>query len=280
MLFLVMLLLEKFIKFIRIYLFTEINLKRSLLSSTSIFLLSILISLFWLYSLDFNIFIPIKYSSLNLPSLIELVDAFHELPLLKLIFSTTLITFLASGIAIGTPPILLLFTSNKFFLKVQNLIWIIFRLIPAPLTAIIILLFTSPNISVAALSLGITHMGVMGRLLTDSIINQKKDIYLAIKNNGSNNKTAILYGILTPKCNSYLAYGSHRSDVILRETAIIGAVGGVGLGWQLKESLSSFDWAQVMIITFTFSLLTLLGEFLFNNSKNYWLKNSTNNFLN
>tara|TARA_B100000700_G_scaffold323145_1_gene426285 strand:- start:1989 stop:2360 length:372 start_codon:yes stop_codon:yes gene_type:complete len=123
-------------------------------------------------------------------------------------------------------------------------------------------------------------MGVMGRLLTDSILNQKKDIYIAIKKNGSTNQSATLYGILTPKSKSYLAYGSYRSDVILKETAIIGAVGGVGLGWQLQESLSSFDWAQVMIITSTFSLLTISGEFLFNNTQKYWLRNSTNNFNN
>tara|TARA_Y100001968_G_scaffold303184_1_gene317150 strand:- start:93 stop:464 length:372 start_codon:yes stop_codon:yes gene_type:complete len=122
-------------------------------------------------------------------------------------------------------------------------------------------------------------MGVMGRLLTDNILSQEKSIYDAIKNNGSSKKSATLYGILTPQSNSYLAYGAYRTDVILKETAIIGAVGGVGLGWQLQESLSSFDWAQVMIITLTFSVLTISIEFLFNTSQNYWLKNSTNNFI-
>ena len=111
-------------------------------------------------------------------------------------------------------------------------------------------------------------------------MNQEKDIYLTIKANGSSKRSATLYGILAPKSNSYLAYGSYRSDVILKETAIICAVGGVGLGWQLQESLSSFDWAQVIIITCTFSLLTISGEFLFHTSQNHWLKNSTNNFSN
>ena len=280
MLWLVMILLEKFIRFIRFNLFTDFNLKKSILTSISISLLSISIGIISLYRLGFDIFTPLKYTSLNLPSILELRYAFNDLPLLKLIISTIIITFLASGIAIGTPPLLLLFFPNKFSLKVQNIIWIFFRLIPPPLTAILILLFTSPNISVAALSLGITHMGVMGRLLTDSILNQEKDIYLAIKSNGSSNNSATLYGVLAPKSNSYLAYGAYRSDVILKETAIIGAVGGVGLGWQLQESLSSFDWAQVILITFTFSVLTISGEFLFNTSQRYWLTNSTNNFIN
>ncbi len=280
MLWLVMILLEKFIRYLRSYLSENISLKNSFLISISIFSLSLSLGISWLYKLNFEIFTPLSFSYLNLPSFVEIRNGFNTLPLFKLIITTILITFFASGIAIGTPPLLLVLFPGKFPLKVQNLIWIFFRLIPPPLTTILILLFTNPNISVAALSLGITHMGVMGRLLTDNILNQEKNIYRAIKSNGSSKKSATLYGILAPQSNSYLAYGAYRSDVILKETAIIGAVGGVGLGWQLQESLSSFDWAQVMIITATFSLLTMSGEFLFNTSQNYWLKNSTNNFIN
>ena len=279
MLWLVIILLEKLIRFSRSYLSDNISLKISFLISISIFTLSLSLGIGWLYNLNFELFTPLSFSYLNLPSFVEIRNGFKNLALFKLIITTILITLFASGIAIGTPPLLLVLFPGKFPLKVQNLIWIFFRLIPPPLTTILILLFTNPNISVAALSLGITHMGVMGRLLTDNILNQEKSIYRAIKSNGSSKKSATLYGILAPQSNSYLAYGAYRSDVILKETAIIGAVGGVGLGWQLQESLSSFDWAQVMIITATFSLLTMSGEFLFNTSQNYWLKNSTNNFI-
>ena len=278
MLFFAIIILEKLIR-IRKNLFVVFNLKKTILTSFLIVIISIFGCLIWLYSLNVEILTPLKYTNLIFPSISEFKNAFNTLPLIQLISSTVTISFLASGIAIGTPPLLLLFFPSKLSLKVQNLIWIFFRLIPSPLTAILILIFTSPNISVAALALGITHMGGMGRLLTDSLLYQEKDIYHAIKNNGSSEKSATLYGILTPKSNSYLAYGSYRCDVILKETAIIGAVGGVGLGWQLQESLSSFDWAQVMIITSTFSLLTISGEFFFKASQNYWLGNSTNNFV-
>jgi len=279
MLWLVMILLEKFLRFIRSNLFTNIDLKNSILIAISIFSLSISFGLSWLYNLNFDIFNTLSFSNLTSPSFLEIRNGFNTLPLFKLITSTIFITFFASGLAIGTPPLLLILFPDKLSLKIQNLVWIFFRLIPPPLTTILILLLTSPNISVAALSLGITHMGVMGRLLTDSILNQEKSIYRAIKSNGSSKRSATLYGLLAPQSISYLAYGAYRSDIILKETAIVGAVGGVGLGWQLQESLSSFDWAQVMIITFTFSLLTISGEFLFSTSQNYWLKNSTNNFI-
>tara|TARA_Y100001968_G_scaffold140383_1_gene128408 strand:+ start:1 stop:861 length:861 start_codon:yes stop_codon:yes gene_type:complete len=280
MLWLVIILLEKFIRLIRIYILNNVSLKNSLLIIIAIFSLSLSLGLSWLYNLNYEIFNPLNISYLDLPSFIEIRNGFNNLPLIKLIITTILVTFLAAGIAIGTPPLLLILFPGKFSIKVQNLIWIFFRLIPPPLTTILILLLSNPNISVGALSLGITHMGVMGRLLTDNILNQKKSIYRAIKSNGSSKRTAKLYGMLAPQSNSYLAYGAYRIDVILKETAIIGAVGGVGLGWQLQESLSSFDWAQVLIITATFSLLTISGEFFFNTSKNYWLNNSTNNFIN
>ncbi len=60
--------------------------------------------------------------------------------------------------------------------------------------------------------------------------------------------------------NSYLTYSLYRIDVILRETIVVGTVGGVGLGWQLKESLSSFAWEEVLLITITFISITLIGE--------------------
>ena len=277
-LFFIVIVLDKGTSFFRNNLLIDINTRKSIVISLSICLVSLLLSLNWFYHLNSDTFTQFKFTALNLPTLSEFRQVFNDLSLVKLTITTIIITSLASGIAIGTPPILLLLFPNKSCLKLQKITWIFFRLIPPPLSAVMILMFTSPNISVAALSLGITHMGVMGRLLTDIIQKQEKNIYQSLKCNGSSNRSAVLYGILSPKSTSYLAYSSYRVDVILKETAIIGAVGGVGLGWQLQESLSSFNWAQVMIIISTFSMLTILGEFISKNYHNYWLRNSTNNF--
>ena len=58
----------------------------------------------------------------------------------------------------------------------------------------------------------------------------------------------------------------------MRETAVVGVVGGVGLGWQLQESLSSFNWAQVFLVTATYTALTLIGESMSESSREFWLK--------
>ncbi len=279
MIFAVMISLENFLKWMRYSNNKEINLQRYYTRLIYTFILTISVSLSWLYFREVDLFAPLNFASISLPTFFEIKTAYLELPLTNLIFTTIVITFLAAGIAIGTPPLLLVSFPGKLSIKIQSIFWIFFRLIPPPLTAIVILFCTSPNISVAALSLGITNMGVMGRLLTDSLFNQNKGIYIAMKSTGSNEKAATLYGILSPKTKSYLAYASYRTDVLLRETAIVGAVGGVGLGWQLQESLSAFDWAQVIVITSVFALLTISGEFLCDISRQYWLRTTTNNSL-
>ena len=43
------------------------------------------------------------------------------------------------------------------------------RLIPAPLTALLLLMLAKPSLSLAGLALGLHHGGVMGRVLIDDI---------------------------------------------------------------------------------------------------------------
>ena len=67
---------------------------------------------------------------------------------------------------------------------------------------------------------------------------------------------------LSLQSTNYLTYSLYRIDVILRETIVVGTVGGVGLGWQLKESLSAFAWEEVLLITTAFIAITLISEAL------------------
>ena len=160
-------------------------------------------------------------------------------------------------------------------ITIQSFIWSLLRLIPPPLVALLLLLCTGPSISVAALALALQSLGVMGRLLKEGINNQSKSLYTAILLSGSGKRLAWLYGNLSQQSKSYLAYAAYRTDVLLRETAVVGVVGGVGLGWQLQESLSSFDWAQVMYVTTAYSTLTLMGEAMSERARQYWLDSTT-----
>ena len=83
-----------------------------------------------------------------------------------------------------------------------------------------------------------------------------------MKSLGLPKKTSWLFGLFAKQSKSYLAYCAYRSDLIIRETAIVGVIGSVGLGWQLKESLSSFAWQEVGIILIAYSSIAIIGELI------------------
>ena len=254
----------------------SIQSERQLLISIGVMLILVVISLLWLQELDVSLISNFQWHPITGPTISEVKNAFFELPWLNLICNTLLMTLLAAGIAIGGPPLGMMIWPTRIGITCQSFVWSFLRLVPPPLSALLLLLCTSPSISVAALALGLQNLGVMGRLLKEGINHQSKDLYNAIHLSGSGKRIAWLYGALSPQSKSYLAYASYRTDVLLRETAVVGVVGGVGLGWQLQESLSSFDWAQVLFVTTAYSSLTLIGESMSERARQYML-NSTKN---
>ena len=273
-----MITLERYLNWLRNSKLSFIKQQRPLQKIIIIFISIISISLLWLHSLDINLYENINLHTVLLPKPIEIKNAFFELPLTKLTLETILITLLASGIAIGTPPLSLLLWPNNIAREILTYLWLFLRLIPVPLLVLLLLLFSTPSISIAALALGVNNIGVMGRFLKENI-NKNDDFFVALKDVGASTQISWLYGKLTPTSKIYLAFAAYRTDVILRETVVVGIAGGIGLGWQLKESLSSFDWSQVAVITASFAMITLIGEFISDRAQTYWIKRTTDDSL-
>ena len=157
--------------------------------------------------------------------------------------------------------IILILPSNRFFFA-RDKLWALLRIFPPPLTALLLLLLIKPSTLLAGLALGLHHSGVMGKVLEDDlkIIGDKQS--KAINQLGAGKRISLLYGPLSVVSKRYLNYALVRFDVIIKDTAVVGMVGGAGLGWQLIEALSSFYWAQVLWIVIIFAILTYIGEIL------------------
>ena len=80
----------------------------------------------------------------------------------------------------------------------------------------------------------------------------------------------MLYGPLAHLSRNYLAVGAQRSEVILRDTAVVGLVGGAGLGWQLMEALSSFFWELVIALLISYTIITMAGELISDHWQRAW----------
>ena len=203
-------------------------------------------------------------------SLTGLVEAMGRAPWLELICSTVWITVLASAVAIGGPPLALLIWPTQTGVAVNRACWGFLRLWPAPLIALLLLFITTPSLELAALALGLHHLGVMGRVMQSELDRQGASVRQALVGTGASRRMAWLYGELAGISRRYLASSAYRADVMLRDTAVLGLVGGAGLGWQLIESLSSFDWDLVWCLVVVYALLTWLGEGLSEHLQRSW----------
>ena len=183
------------------------------------------------------------------------------LPWPALVGSTLLLTLIASGLAVGMAPLLLLTVAPwPWGRRLLQLLWAFGRLWPPPLTALLLLFVLQPGAITAALALGFHNLGILGRLLLEGSEAAGPAGEEALLCSGTGPRLALLYGRFSALARTYLAYGAYRSDVILRETVVVGLVAGSGLGSQLRESLSAFAWDQLAALLAVYALLTLVGE--------------------
>lgn len=213
------------------------------------FLLNISINLL---NYDYSIFRnSLSYEEIILPSIY-----------FKAILETIFLCVLSSGIAISLPPLLLLILQNKYLLFFLRVIAFWFRIIPPPIIILILLMFNQPSLALASLVLGLNNAAITFKLLNENLKQSNNSKYIAIKSVGSSNRVSWLIGLFSEQAKSYLSYCAYRSDILIRETAIVGVLGSIGLGWQLNESLSSFAWNNVIVILFAYSSIAILGEII------------------
>jgi len=186
----------------------------------------------------------------------------------KMILDTIILSFLSTGIAISLPPLLIgIFNGNTSRIIIKFFAFLL-RLIPTPVILLVLLTFNNPSLSLAALTLGLHNAGITSKLLFTNLDRQDKRTYKAFKSIGIPKKSCWLLGLFPQQAKSYLGYCAYRSDIIIRETAIVGVIGSVGLGWQLRESLSSFAWKEVTIVLLAYSSIAIIGELINGKIKN------------
>jgi len=224
-----------------------------------------------LFSFSYFLYFIFNNNFENFNSLSSLFKSSSDLGLfdfLKLILETIILSLLSTGIAISLPPLVIgIFNNNssKIFIKIFAFL---LRLIPTPVILLTLLTFNNPSLSLAALTLGLHNAGITSKLLFTNLDSQDKRNYISMNSLEISKKTSWLLGLFSQQSKSYLAYCAYRSDIIIRETAIVGVIGSVGLGWQLQESLSSFAWQEVTIVLIAYSSIAIVGELINGKIKN------------
>jgi len=110
------------------------------------------------------------------------------------------------------------------------------------------------------LALALHTSGVLGRLFAESLENAPRAPEAALRGAGAGAVASFAYGTLPVVAPQCLAYVLYRWEMNIRMAAILGFVGGGGLGQMLYFHLSLFHQRQAATVLIAMGLLVLLVD--------------------
>lgn len=234
-----------------------------------IIILSVLVGLYIISALLTKAY-PIRIA-LGLPEVFRfmLVDLFppnlafykHVLPRLV---DTWNIAYLAATIAVVLClPFSFLAASNinrnKFIYSIVRFFLNVLRTIPELILAVILVGVVGIGALPGILALAIFSLGILAKLMSETIEAIDPGPLEAIKATGGNILQVIWYGVMPQILPHYASYSLYVLEINVRASVVLGYVGAGGVGLILQQQLGRFNYANVsMIILMTFVAVMII----------------------
>jgi len=122
------------------------------------------------------------------------------------------------------------------------------RSVPELVWAALMVLAVGIGPFAGALALALHTTGVLGRLFAESLENAPREPEQALLQGGATAPAAFGYGSLPLVLPQWLAYTLYRWEMNIRMAAVLGFVGGGGLGQMLYFHMSIFQQQQAMTV--------------------------------
>jgi len=110
------------------------------------------------------------------------------------------------------------------------------------------------------LALALHTAGVLGRLFADAFENAPPEPALALTRNGASATSAFWYGTLPTVLPQLLSYTLYRWENNIRAAAVLGVVGGGGLGQLLYYHLALFHFSDAGTVLISMLILVALVD--------------------
>ncbi|MGA9276824.1 PhnE/PtxC family ABC transporter permease [Ilumatobacter sp.] len=145
---------------------------------------------------------------------------------------------------------------------VGRVVLLLGRAVPAPVWAFLFVLVLYPGIWPGAVALGVYNAGVLGRLYAEAIEANPGDAERAALLSGARWWGRWTYGVIPAAAPRLVSLTVYRSEVLVRETIVIGVVGAGGLGQLLRDDLAARDFAAVTGVVLVLIALAVAADAL------------------
>ncbi len=169
--------------------------------------------------------------------------------LMETLHTATLGTILA--VAMATPVALLVarnVTQSAVLNGIGRFILVATRSVHAMIWALFFVAVFGPGALAGTLAIAIHSIGFTGKFLSEAIEEAKPGPIEALKAAGAPPLAVLIKGIWPQVKPAFLALAMFRWDINVRESAVLGLVGGGGLGMALDTALSNLYWDQAGLV--------------------------------
>ncbi|MGI9596543.1 MAG: PhnE/PtxC family ABC transporter permease, partial [Acidimicrobiales bacterium] len=135
---------------------------------------------------------------------------------------------------------------GRFGRAAIRLVLLLFRAVPAPIWAFLMVLILFPGLVPGAVALAIYTVGVLGRLFAEAFEDCDPGPSIATDQLGATPTQTFFYATLPTTSTRLIALSLYRGEVIARETVVVGVVGAGGLGQLMNQHLAARDFAAVI----------------------------------
>ncbi|NBV01240.1 MAG: phosphonate ABC transporter, permease protein PhnE [Burkholderiaceae bacterium] len=141
------------------------------------------------------------------------------------------------------------------------------RSIPELVWAALILISVGLGPFAGTLALALHTSGVLGRLFAESIENAPPHCADSLRSNGLSELNIFLYATLPTVLPQLISYTLYRWENNIRAAAVLGVVGGGGLGQMLSFHMGLFQMQETSTLLLSMIILVMLVDGL-----SYWIR--------
>jgi phosphonate ABC transporter permease subunit PhnE len=181
--------------------------------------------------------------------------------LMETLHIATLGTILAVAMAV---PVALLVASNITHSVILNtigkFILVATRSVHSIMWALFFVAVFGPGALAGMLAIAVHSIGFTGKFLSEAIEEARPGPIEALKAAGAPPLAILIKGYWPQVKPAFLALAVFRWDINIRESAVLGLVGGGGLGMALDTALSNLYWDQAGLVLFVIFVVVIATE--------------------
>jgi phosphonate transport system permease protein len=151
-------------------------------------------------------------------------------------------------------------TRSPLLNAIGRFILVATRSVHAMIWALFFVAVFGPGALAGTMAIAVHSIGFTGKFLSEAIEEAKPGPIEALTATGASKLAILLKGYWPQVKPAFVSISVFRWDINVRESAVLGLVGGGGLGMALDTALSNLYWDQAGLVLFVIFVVVIVTE--------------------